>query len=97
MKLPVKYSGLNPKKKREIREEYIKRQEGCCFFCKAVLTGPPATEITDDLTKINWDLFPGGRNFLRYPIHLQHDHLTGMTEGAVHALCNAWWWQFKGR
>jgi hypothetical protein len=97
MKLPVKYNGLTSTEKRTIREEYIQLQNSRCFFCRANLTGPPATKITDDLTKINWDLFPGGRNFLRYPIHLQHDHISGMTEGAVHALCNAWWWQFKGR
>lgn len=34
---------------------------------------------------------------LRYPVHLQHNHDTGMTEGAVHARCNAVMWQYLGR
>ena len=45
--------------------------------------------------KINWKLFPP--NFLKYPIHLQHCHKTGWTEGAVHAYCNAVMWQYEGR
>jgi hypothetical protein len=34
---------------------------------------------------------------LKSPIHLQHDHDTGLTEGAVHAYCNAVLWQYEGR
>ena len=45
--------------------------------------------------KINWKLFPPF--FLRFPIHLQHNHDTNMTEGAVHAYCNAVMWQYEGR
>ena len=37
------------------------------------------------------------QNFLQYPIHLQHNHDTGMTEGAVHNYCNAVMWQYEGR
>jgi hypothetical protein len=44
---------------------------------------------------INWKLFP--ENFLMYPVHLQHDHNTNLTEGAVHAYCNAVLWQYEGR
>ena len=95
MKLPVKYSRISPKQRREVREEYIRRQDGKCFFCKEPLDQAPAMKICE--AKINWDLFPGGRNFLRYPIHLQHDHITGLTEGAVHAKCNAYWWEYHGR
>jgi hypothetical protein len=40
-------------------------------------------------------LFPP--NFLKYPVHLQHNHDTDMTEGAVHARCNAVMWQYHGR
>jgi hypothetical protein len=30
-------------------------------------------------------------------IHLQHCHKTNMTEGAVHAYCNAVLWQYEGK
>ena len=40
-------------------------------------------------------LFPAF--FLSHPIHLQHNHETNMTEGAVHARCNAVLWQYEGR
>ena len=34
---------------------------------------------------------------LAHPIHLQHNHSTDMTEGAVHAYCNCVLWQYEGR
>lgn len=37
------------------------------------------------------------KNFLQHPIHLQHNHTTGMTEGAVHNYCNAVMWQYEHR
>ena len=40
-------------------------------------------------------LFPDG--FFKHPVHLQHDHDTGLTEGAVHAYCNAVLWEYFGR
>ncbi|AGI61771.1 hypothetical protein VCO139_0016 [Vibrio phage VCO139] len=39
-------------------------------------------------------LFP--KNMFQYPIHLHHDHNTGMTIGAVHARCNAVLWEYYG-
>ena len=44
---------------------------------------------------IIWEAFPPG--FLNHPIHLQHDHDTGLTEGAVHSYCNAVLWQYHGK
>lgn len=35
MKLPVDYNSLNWKEVREVREEYIKRQGGKCYYCGA--------------------------------------------------------------
>lgn len=93
MELPVYYDNLLAKQKAEVRAEYIKRQDGKCFWCKCPLHSPPPKRITDK--KIRWSLFPP--NFLKYPIHLQHDHDTGLTEGAVHAYCNAVMWQYHGR
>ena len=52
-------------------------------------------ELPVDYTKINWKLFP--KFFLVHPIHLQHNHETNMTEGAVHAYCNAVMWQYESR
>jgi hypothetical protein len=87
---PTAYSGLSPKGRRAVREAYVKEQGGRCFYCDLQLTGEPA-----DKPPIDWSWFPD--NFLKYPIHLQHDHETDMTEGAVHAYCNAVMWQYEGR
>jgi len=93
MELPVKYDSLTPKKKREVRHEYVRIQNRLCMFCNKSLDLPAPKEVT--CKKINWKLFPP--NFLKYPVHLQHCHRTGLTEGAVHAYCNAVLWQYHGR
>lgn len=90
-KLPIDYTKLTPKQRKEVREQYIKEQDGECFYCGCSLSESPPKEITDK--PINWKLFPP--NFLKYPIHLQHSHTTGMTEGAVHSYCNAVMWQYE--
>lgn len=87
------YSELTWDERRKLREEYVKFQNGKCFYCRESLDDEPPKRITNK--KINWDLFP--ENFLRYPIHLQHDHDTDETEGAVHAYCNAVMWQYEHR
>jgi hypothetical protein len=91
--LPVDYTQKNGKQRREIREQYIQEQKGLCYWCKGSLEEGPSEEITNH--KINWRLFPP--HFLRHPIHLQHDHDSGLTEGAVHAYCNAVMWQYHQR
>jgi hypothetical protein len=88
-KLPVLYSKANASERRAIREQYATEQNGLCYWCKQPLTGDPPQYIKNK--KINWRLFPPG--FLRHPIHLQHNHSTDLTEGAVHARCNAYMWQ----
>lgn len=93
IKLPVDYTKLNGKKRRMVREQYIREQKEKCMYCGCDLHQEPPKEITDKL--INWRLFPD--NFLQFPIHLQHNHNTNMTEGAVHAYCNAVMWQYEGR
>jgi|TARA_R110000796_G_scaffold250262_1_gene379024 hypothetical protein len=95
MKLPVEYSKLDWRKgeKRIVREQYIVEQKGLCYYCNKPLKGKPPTEVTDK--PINLSLFPKG--FLNHPIHLQHNHDTDITEGAVHAYCNAVLWQYEGR
>ena len=90
---PVDYRKLSIPEKREVREKYIKEQNGLCMYCNNPLDNPPPKSITDK--PIKWDLFP--KNFLSYPIHLQHNHKTGMTEGAVHSYCNAVLWQYENR
>ncbi len=93
MKLPINYNKINQRTRAQVREQYIKLQENKCYWCKENIHGLPATEIM--ATPINLDLFPP--NFLYHPIHLQHNHDTGMTEGAVHARCNAVLWQYYKR
>ncbi len=89
--LPIDYTKLHWTERRTVREQYIKEQDNKCFYCKESLTAPVPKRISDK--KINWNLFPP--NFLKHPIHLQHNHSTGMTEGAVHAYCNAVMWQYE--
>ena len=89
----VPYSKLTSNQRKILREEYIKYQNGKCMWCNNNLTEPPPSGITDQ--QIDWSLFPPG--FLKNPIHLQHNHDTDMTEGAVHAYCNAYLWQYEGR
>jgi len=93
MKLPVDYTKLEPSERRAVREQYVTEQKGLCFYCGKTLDKEAPKRITDK--EINWSLFP--ENFLKYPIHLQHDHSTGMTEGAVHNYCNAVMWQYEKR
>lgn len=92
-KLPVYYSKMNQKERRDVRNQYIKEQNNLCMLCKEPLDKTPAKTILKE--KINWKLFPP--NFLKYPVHLQHNHDTDLTEGAVHAYCNAYMWQYLGR
>jgi len=93
MDLPVDYTELAPQERRAVRERYIELQDGLCMFCKKSLDMEPPKRVKNK--RIDWDLFPP--NFLRYPVHLQHNHETGMTEGAVHAYCNAVVWRYHGR
>jgi len=90
---PVDYTKLTWQERKAIRLAYIQEQENKCYYCNQDLSKDPPKEITDK--SIDWKLFPP--NFLHYPIHLQHCHKTGMTEGAVHAYCNAVMWQYERR
>lgn len=92
MKLPVNYNELSPYSRRAVREEYIRRQIGRCSYCGNPLNGEPRKDIKD--LKITPELFP--RNMFKYPVHLHHDHDTGLTKGAVHAHCNAVMWEYDG-
>jgi len=92
MELPVYYKKLTGQEKRAVREQYKKLQNSKCFYCGGDLDSDPPEYITKK--KINWSRFP--KDFLKYPIHLQHDHKTGLTEGAVHSYCNAVMWQYDG-
>jgi len=91
--LPVEYDNLSSKEKKVVREQYISLQKGLCWHCEHSLDNDAPAHI---LAKpINHMMFPP--RFLKYPIHLQHDHDTGLTEGVVHAYCNAVLWQYYGR
>jgi len=90
--LPVDYDTLEQHQKRAVRLQYIEEQQNLCHYCKRPLDKQPDVLIYQQ--GIRWDLFPD--NFQDYPIHLHHDHNTGMTIGAVHMKCNAYLWQYKG-
>ena len=90
LKLPTNYNNLNQRQRRVVREWYAEQQEGNCLYCGGDLNVRPTKDKA-----INLKLFPP--NFLKWPVHLQHDHHTLMTEGAVHAYCNAVLWQYHGK
>lgn len=90
--LPVLYDDLNPQEIWIVREKYIKEQKGLCCHCKGDLYKPPPERILD--VEISRCLFPP--NFFKYPIHLHHDHDTGLTVGAIHNYCNAILWEHHG-
>jgi len=92
MKLPVNYNELTPHKRREVRREYVKVQEGLCYHCKAPLDGEPSAAVKKK--NIHPHLYPKG--FFNNPIHLHHHHHTEMTLGAVHCYCNAVLWEYHG-
>ena len=89
IKLPVNYNVLDWKERRDVRNQYVSVQNGKCYHCQQPLTIRPVQN-----RKIEWKAFPP--NFLKNPIHLHHNHNTGMTIGAVHAYCNAVLWQYYG-
>lgn len=91
--LPVQYSKLSQNEKRVVREQYTKQQGGLCMLCKEPLDGEPHSSYKKK--HLNMKLFPPG--FLKSPVHLQHDHSNGLTEGAIHAHCNGVLWQYYGR
>jgi hypothetical protein len=92
MNLPVNYEKTHYSKRKLVREEYTRLQNGNCYHCKSSLDEEPPKFITRK--KINESLFPPF--FLKHPVHLHHSHDTGMTIGSVHAYCNAVLWQYHG-
>ena len=88
-KLPVYYDKLTPAERREVRLQYVSEQRGYCYYCKTELSRKPTLNYSLDM-----DLFP--KDFLKHPIHLHHCHNTGLTLGAVHALCNGILWHYHG-
>lgn len=92
MRLPKDYTKLTQQERRSVREEYGRRQGGKCAHCGEPLTGKPPADIQE--TEIDLRLFPP--NFLKWPVHLHHCHVTGMTIGAIHSRCNAVLWQYHG-
>ena len=93
--LPTNYRNLEWQERRAVREQYAEEQNNECFWCGSDLNGEVDVDLLD--IPVDWSLFPGGEEFLKYPVHLQHDHSTNMTEGAVHSLCNAIMWNYFRR
>ena len=92
MELPVNYGAIDQATRRAVREAYVQHQGGNCHYCNGPLASPPPADVK--ARKIQWTAFPP--QFLKYPVHLHYSHETGLTIGAVHALCNAVLWQYHG-
>ena len=92
MKLPVNYDKLTWQQRREVRLEYVRQQKNKCWYCARSLDGDPPFFIKNK--PLTLYRFPEG--FLDRPIHLHHDHKTGMTLGAVHAICNGHLFEYYG-
>lgn len=90
MKLPRNYNKLTNEERRQVRLQYVRLQKGRCYYCHSSLGGNPAHKSHGKAIKRS--LFPKG--FFKHPIHLHHNHNTGMTIGAVHNHCNAVLWQY---
>jgi hypothetical protein len=92
MRLPINYDKASWQKRKNARDQYVKNQEGRCHYCDELLTEIPERKT---LAKpVDRGLFPDG--FFDWPIHLHHNHNTGMTIGACHAHCNAVMWFYHG-
>lgn len=91
--IPAMYDALTWYERRMVREEYIVRQGGLCWHCSLSLSEPPDKRMMGEfpLDPRYW-----GPEFLKHPIHLHHDHNTGLTVGATHAYCNAVLAQYYG-
>lgn len=90
--LPDHYPSASSARRRMVREQYQELQANRCYHCQRHLQDEPPKNIV--FLDVNEELFPKG--FFDHPVHLHHDHNTGMTIGAVHAWCNAVLWQFHG-
>lgn len=89
---PVRYDLLTQPERARVRSLYVEEQGGLCAHCKSALGQEPPQVIRSK--RIDWRRFPP--NFRKWPVHLHHSHKTGLTIGAVHALCNAVLWQYHG-
>ena len=56
------------------------------------LIGDPCNKVASK--SVNKKCFPPA--FFDNPVHLHHNHSTGLTIGAVHCYCNAVLWQYYG-
>ena len=68
--LPVAYSTISSYTRKKVREQYVREQDGKCYWCMENLTDEPRADII--AREINLKLFPP--HFLKYPVHLQQRH-----------------------
>ncbi|MDX1406389.1 MAG: sigma factor-like helix-turn-helix DNA-binding protein [Woeseiaceae bacterium] len=92
-KFPQRYRDLNYNQRRKLCDEYVEYFKGRCPYCNELLDNEPHEFVRQSADEIDWDTLPGGKEgFLKNPVHLHHDHKTGLALAAVHAMCNAHSW-----
>jgi hypothetical protein len=91
IRLPALYDKLTPAERVQVRDQYVERQKGLCWYCKAPLEGSHILEVDK---KVLVREYPP--DFFKYRVHLHHNHVTGKTLGAVHNRCNAVLFEYHG-
>ena len=91
--IPAYYDNLTWYERRLVREEYIILQKGACWHCGQTLLHDTLDEYK---ARFPLDSRYWPAEFLKHPVHLHHDHRTGLTVGATHAYCNAVLAQYYG-
>ncbi len=101
MILPIDYNKASRNLQRLAREEYVRRQNGLCCFCNYPLSQETPDSVKKEYplafrehenylyamgSNRKTGTFPKG--MLDHPVHLHHNHETGLTIGAIHVYCN---------
>lgn len=84
LELPTKYSSLTGERKSAVKEAYICLQRDRCWLCGDDLYDPPKFLVENP----NYMPLCGNQLAEHSPLHLHHDHKTGLTLGVTHAECN---------
>lgn len=84
LELPTKYSSLSGERLAVVKEAYICLQRERCWLCGGNLYELP-NHVVDNPNLIG---LCSSQLAEQHPLHLHHNHDTGLTLGVAHAECN---------